>query len=74
MGEEGRRITDAWLIDHDGVTQKGDFILNSNGSYSTSKGDEDVIETIDGSNRLITRSFQNWHTLLAMTLNRGVGQ
>ena len=74
MGEEGRRITDAWLIDHDGVTQKGDFILNSNGSYSTSKGDEDVIETIDGSNRLITRSFQNWHTHLAMTLNRGMGE
>ena len=74
MGEEGRRIADAWLIDHDGVTQKGDFILNSNGSYSTSKGDEDVIETIDGSNRLITRSFQNWHTHLAMTLNRGMGE
>jgi len=74
MGEEGRRITDAWLIDHDGVTQKGNFILNSNGSYSTSKGDEDVIETIDGSNRLITRSFQNWHTHLAMTLNRGMGE
>ena len=74
MGEEGRRITDAWLIDHDGVTQHDDFILNSNGSYSTSKGDEDVIETIDGSNRLITRSFQNWHTHLAMTLNRGMGE
>ena len=33
------------------------------------KGDEDVVETVDGRDRLITRSLQNWHTHLAMQLN-----
>lgn len=69
-----RRITNAWLIDHDCQPQHGDFILGADGSVSLSKGDEDVLETIDGSNRLITRSFQNWHTHLAMILNRGMGE
>ena len=69
-----RRITNAWLIDHDGATQRGDFILNADGSWAESSGDEDVLETIDGSDRLITRSFQNWHTHLAMILNRGMGE
>ena len=74
-GEMGaRRITNTWLIDHDGQTQHGDFILNTDGSYAASKGDEDVLETIDGADRLITRSFQNWHTHLAMILNRGMGE
>lgn len=74
-GEMGaRRITNTWLIDHDGQTQHGDFILNADGSYATSKGDEDVLEIIDGTDRLITRSFQNWHTHLAMILNRGMGE
>ena len=69
-----RRVTGTRLIDHDGAVQHGDFLLHSDGSYSASKGDEDVLETIDGSNRLITRSFQNWHTHLAMILNRGMGE
>lgn len=69
-----RRITNAWLIDHDGATQRGDFILNADGSWAESSGDEDVLETIDGNDRLITRSFQNWHTHLAMILNRGMGE
>ena len=63
-----RRVTGTRLIDHDGAVQHGDFLLHPDGSFSTSKGDEDVLETIDGSNRLITRSFQNWHTHLAMIL------
>ena len=68
-GEFGaRRITNAWLIDHDCQTKRGDFILHADGSVDLSKGDEDVLETIDGSNRLITRSFQNWHTHLALSL------
>ena len=33
------------------------------------KGDEDVVEEIDGSQRVLTRSLQNWHTHLAMQLN-----
>jgi 5-methylthioadenosine/S-adenosylhomocysteine deaminase len=32
-------------------------------------GDEDVQADLDGTNRLITRSLQNWHTHLAMQLN-----
>ena len=73
--EEGvRRITGARLIDHDGVVQDGDFLLHPDGSYSKSKGDEDVIENIDGSARLVTRSLQNWHTHLAMILNRSMGE
>ena len=74
MDEGVRRIADTRLIDHDGVVQRGDFLLHPNGSYSKSKGDEDVIETIDGSGRLVTRSLQNWHTHLAMILNRGMGE
>jgi len=74
-GEFGaRRITNAWLIDHDCQPKRGDFILHADGSVDQSKGDEEVLETIDGSNRLITRSFQNWHTHLAMILNRGMGE
>ena len=73
--EEGvRRITGARLIDHDGGVQQGDFLLHPDGSYSKSRGDEDVVETIDGSARLVTRSLQNWHTHLAMILNRSMGE
>ncbi|MEC9001375.1 MAG: amidohydrolase family protein [Candidatus Thermoplasmatota archaeon] len=74
MDEGVRRIVGAHLIDHDGFLQMGDFLLHPDGSFSASKGDEDVIETIDGSSRLITRSLQNWHTHLAMILNRGMGE
>ena len=74
MDRGRRRVTGTRLIDHDGVVQDGDFLLHPDGSYSASKGDEDVIETIDGSTRLITRSLQNWHTHLAMILNRSMGE
>ena len=56
-----------------GSASRGDFLLRD-GSVSDSKGDEDVIETIDGKNRLVTRSLQNWHTHLGMILNRGMGE
>ena len=74
MDEGVRRITGTRLIDSDGVVQSGDFLLHPDGSYTASKGDEDVVEAIDGSSRLITRSLQNWHTHLAMILNRGMGE
>ena len=74
MDSGTRRFTDTWLIDDGGTTRKGDFLLPQDGSFSESKGDEDVIETIDGSNRLVTRSLQNWHTHLGMILNRGMGE
>jgi 5-methylthioadenosine/S-adenosylhomocysteine deaminase len=74
MDSGTRRLTDTWLIDDNGGAHKGDFLLHQDGSFSDSKGDEDVVETIDGSNRLVTRSLQNWHTHLGMILNRGMGE
>tara|TARA_Y100001970_G_scaffold292627_1_gene434732 strand:- start:407 stop:1672 length:1266 start_codon:yes stop_codon:yes gene_type:complete len=74
MDEGVRRITGTRLIDHDGTVLSGDFLLNPDGSFVASRGEEDVVETIDGSSRLVTRSLQNWHTHLAMILNRGMGE
>ena len=74
MDEGVRRITGTRLIDHEGTVLSGDFLLNPDGSFVASRGDEDVVETIDGSTRLVTRSLQNWHTHLAMILNRGMGE
>tara|TARA_B100000925_G_scaffold276391_1_gene243481 strand:- start:522 stop:1772 length:1251 start_codon:yes stop_codon:yes gene_type:complete len=68
-----RRITDTWL--YDGFsTISGDFLLHEDGSWEESKGDEDVSEVVDGKDRFFTRSLQNWHTHLPMTLNRGMGE
>jgi 5-methylthioadenosine/S-adenosylhomocysteine deaminase len=69
-----RRIERAWLIDDQGAVRRGDFLLHQDGSFSKSKGDEDVVESIDGSMRLVTRSLQNWHTHLAMVLNKSLGE
>ena len=69
MDEGAVRYTQAVLVDDSQSIHKGDFILESDGGWHFSKGDEDVLETIDGKNRLITRSLQNWHTHLAMQLN-----
>mgnify|MGYP003324452703 CR=1 FL=1 len=74
MDSGSRRITNTWLIDDSGVANKGDFLLNQDGTFSSSSGDEDVVETIDGSKRLVTRSLQNWHTHLAMVLNKSMGE
>jgi len=70
MGEgKSVRYTNAVLYDDNLNKHVGDFLLNPDGSWGLSKGDEDVLKTIDGSNRLLTRSLQNWHTHLAMQLN-----
>ena len=53
MDEGVRRITGTRLIDHDGTVLSGDFLLNPDGSFVASRGDEDVVETIDGSTRSI---------------------
>lgn len=63
------RYCGAVLIDDAGERHIGDFLLHSDGTWSTSQGDEDVQANIDGKDRLLTRTFQNWHTHLAMTLN-----
>ena len=62
-----RRIINTTLLDHDGLMKRGNFLIDKKGNYSISNGDEDVIETIDGSNRLVTRSLQNWHTHMAVS-------
>jgi 5-methylthioadenosine/S-adenosylhomocysteine deaminase len=69
MGEEPIRYRDAVLIDDQQQRHLGDFLLHADGSWSASNGDEDVVHNLDGSKRLITRSFQNWHTHLPMQLN-----
>tara|TARA_B100000925_G_scaffold287653_1_gene267283 strand:- start:5487 stop:6749 length:1263 start_codon:yes stop_codon:yes gene_type:complete len=63
------RYTDTVLVDDEQRLHRGDVLLHPDGRWSMSKGDEDVVETIDGRDRLITRSLQNWHTHLAMQLN-----
>ena len=74
MDSGTRRITDTWLLDDSGVAHKGDFLLHQDGAFSLSRGDEDVVEIIDGSQRLVTRSLQNWHTHMAMVLNKSMGE
>ncbi|MDG1538315.1 MAG: amidohydrolase family protein [Candidatus Poseidonia sp.] len=63
------RYRNTVLYDHGGKKVTGDVLLHQDGTWSASNGDEDVVEDLDGSQRLITRSFQNWHTHLAMQLN-----
>ena len=63
------RYTGTVLVDDEQRLHRGDVLLHPDGRWSMSKGDEDVVETIDGRDRLITRSLQNWHTHLAMQLN-----
>ncbi len=63
------RYRNTVLYDRGGQRVAGDVLLHADGSWTPSNGDEDVLEDIDGSKRLITRSFQNWHTHLAMQLN-----
>ena len=63
------RYTNTVLYDSDGEKHQGDFLIHDDGSWSNSNGDEDVKQVLDGSNKVITRSLQNWHTHLAMQLN-----
>ena len=41
-----RRVTNTRLIDHDGTVNHGNFLLHSDGNYSLSNGDEDVMDLI----------------------------
>ena len=63
------RYTNTVLYDSQGEQHLGDFLIHNNGAWSKSNGDEDVKQVLDGSNKVITRSLQNWHTHLAMQLN-----
>ena len=73
MSEAPVRYRNSHLIDENCILYHGDFLLHDDGSWSKSKGDEDVKINLNGSDRVITRSLQNWHTHLAMILNRGTG-
>ena len=67
--EYAARYTNTVLYDDAGQKHLGDFLLHDDGAWSVSNGDEDVRYVIDGSDKLLTRSLQNWHTHLAMQLN-----
>ena len=70
MGDDAAvRYRNTVLVDESGNKHLGDVLLHGDGAWSISNGDEDVKQDVDGSNRLITRSLQNWHTHLAMQLN-----
>ena len=70
MGDDTAvRYTNTVLYDDEFNKIVGDVLLHQDGSWSESRGDEDVVEEIDGSQRVLTRSLQNWHTHLAMQLN-----
>ncbi|GIQ96986.1 MAG: hypothetical protein CM15mP3_00200 [Candidatus Poseidoniales archaeon] len=58
------RYTNTVLYDSHGEKHQGDFLIHDDGSWSNSNGDEDVKHVLDGSNKVITRSLQNWHTHL----------
>lgn len=57
------------LIDENGDLYHGDVLLHNDGSWTPGLGNEDARSVVDGKERLITRSLQNWHTHAAMLLN-----
>jgi len=74
MDEAIARIRDSFVIDESGNVSQGDFIIDEFGNLDLSRGDEDAIHEFKGSNRVFTRSLQNWHTHLPMMLNRSMGE
>ena len=62
--EYAARYTNTVLYDEVGQKHLGDFLIHDDGSWSESNGDEDVRQILDGSRKLITRSLQNWHTVI----------
>ena len=52
MDEASVRYSNAVLVDDNQQTHLGDFLLNSDGSWTPSNGDEDVIHNLDGSKKL----------------------
>ena len=55
MGDDTAvRYTNTVLYDDDFNKIVGDVLLHNDGSWSKSNGDEDVVEEIDGSQRVLT--------------------
>ena len=69
MDEAAVRYLGARLIDEDGNLQNGDYDLWPDGRWTKADSSIDAVQTIDGSDRVLTRSLQNWHTHCGMTLN-----
>jgi 5-methylthioadenosine/S-adenosylhomocysteine deaminase len=68
------RLLGGHLIDEEGRVNEGDVLLFPEGGWAPSIGDEDVESEVDATSKIITRSLQNWHTHLPMTLNRSMGE
>ena len=60
---------DTHLIDESGEIHSGDIVLLSDGGWRLSTTQDNDVDTINGKNKVITRSLQNWHTHAGMTLN-----
>ena len=69
MSDDANARYTTTVLDENGVKHVCSILLQEDGSWSKYVGTEDVKYDFDGSNRLITRSLQNWHTHLAMQLN-----
>ena len=69
MDEAAVRYLGARLIDDDGNLQNGDFDLWDDGRWTKADSSIDAVQTVDGHDRVLTRSLQNWHTHCGMTLN-----
>ncbi len=69
MDEAAVRYLGARLIDDDGNLQTGDFDLWDDGRWTKADSSIDAVQTVDGHDRVLTRSLQNWHTHCGMTLN-----
>lgn len=67
-------IRNTWLIDDHACLHHGDVLLADDGSWQPTGSGTAALEHIDGSALLVTRSLQNWHTHLAMTLLRSHGE
>ena len=59
MDQHGRSVCalhNAALIDDEQRTHIGDFLLHADGTWSESKGDEDVVHNLDGKRLIIALS------------------
>ena len=68
-------VSDGVLVDVGGRTFQGTAALYGDGSWRPSGLDVDAVDgVVDGRGLLVTHGTSNWHTHLAMQLNRGAGE
>ena len=63
-------IRDTRLIDDAGRLHQGDVVLADDGSWHLAGAGDSAWEQLDGTSLILTRTLQNWHTHLPMTLQR----